>query len=71
MKSHDACLFKRAYETEAEAQEKGSEVYYCVYCCKFHRRTLMASKQGAARFAHDAKFMKAAMKRMKAEGRAG
>ena len=70
MKDHEACLFKRAYETEAEAQEKGSEVYFCIYCFKFHRRTSMVSKQGAARFAHDAKFMQAAMKRLKAAGRA-
>jgi hypothetical protein len=66
VKSHDACLFKRAYETEAEAQEKGSEVYFCIYCCKFHRRTSIDSKQGEARFAHDANFMRVAMKRLKA-----
>ena len=70
MKSHDACLFKRAYETEAEAQEKGSEVYFCIYCCKFHRRSLIACRQGAARFVHDARFMRAAMKRLKTARRA-
>ena len=32
-----ACAIKRAYATEAEAEETGSRVYMCLWCGKWHR----------------------------------
>lgn len=32
-----ACGRKRAYETEAEAFQKGQQTYLCRYCGKWHR----------------------------------
>jgi hypothetical protein len=34
------CAIKRAYATEAEAQEPGSRVYMCLWCGKWHRTGL-------------------------------
>ncbi|NBW19570.1 MAG: hypothetical protein EBR82_67515 [Caulobacteraceae bacterium] len=39
MKKWEACLWKRSYDSEAEAKERGSVVYMCVYCGKYHRAT--------------------------------
>ena len=65
MKSHDACLLKVAYATEAEAQVKGQEVYFCVYCDKYHRRTPMAQKIGPLKWRHTEFLIKGAEKRRK------
>jgi hypothetical protein len=32
-----ACAIKRAYATEAEAQEPNCRVYMCLHCGKWHR----------------------------------
>ena len=63
MKSHDACLLKVAYATEAEAQVKGQEVYFCVYCEKYHRRTPMAHKIGPLKWRHAEFLIRRAEKR--------
>jgi hypothetical protein len=39
VKSHDACLYKIAYPSEAEAAGKKWEAYMCVYCGAWHRAT--------------------------------
>jgi len=48
VKKWEACIWKRAYDSEAEAMaggdDKTQDAYLCVYCCKWHRRTPMAVK---------------------------
>ena len=65
MKSHDACLFKRAYETEAEATGEGQEVYFCLYCERWHRRSPMSVKAGPLKWRHAHFFMKNAIRRIR------
>jgi hypothetical protein len=63
VKSHDACLLKAAYATEAEAQVKGQEVYFCLYCEKYHRRTPMAQKMGPLKWRHTERLISCSEKR--------
>ena len=44
MKSHDACLYKIAYATDAAAAGDKWHSYLCVYCGAFHRSTPLALK---------------------------
>jgi hypothetical protein len=63
MKPFEACLFKRGYDTEAEALQNGMEVYFCLYCCKFHSRMSLANKRKENRFAHRERFFACAKRR--------
>jgi predicted RNase H-like nuclease len=44
LKSHDACLYKIAYPTDAEAAGDKWEAYMCVYCGAWHRATPRARR---------------------------
>lgn len=63
MKKWEACLFKRAYPTEAAAQEKGSIVYLCIFCGQYHRATDPAMRR-EPKFVSEKRFMKKAAKRI-------
>ena len=63
MRRWEACLFKRAYATEAEAQIKGSTVYLCIYCGQYHRATDPAARR-EPKFVSEKRFMKKAAKRL-------
>ena len=62
MKKWEACLFKRAYETEAEAQVQGCTVYMCIFCGKYHRATDPKARR-EPKFVSEKRFMKKAAKR--------
>lgn len=44
MKTHDACLYKIAYPSEAEALGDRWEAYLCIYCGAWHRATPRARR---------------------------
>lgn len=56
MKKWEACIWKRAYDSEEAALKANKyfpeqEIYLCVYCCKWHRRSPMGVRhaKGAAK----------------------
>lgn len=56
MKKWEACIWKRSYDSEAEALKANEyfpeqETYLCVYCCKWHRRSALGVRdtKGAKR----------------------
>jgi hypothetical protein len=71
VKKWEACIWKRAYESEAEALAGGDDptqdAYLCVYCCKWHRRTPMAAKRAKGMGRHFAELRYRAIKRAKRE----
>lgn len=48
MKKWEACIWKRGYNSEADAlaggRDKTQDAYLCVYCFKWHRRSPMSEK---------------------------
>lgn len=63
MTGWEACMWKRGYATEAEAQEKGKDVYFCLWCGKFHRAAKLTDK--AKQRGHHGKFLAYARMRAK------
>ena len=60
MKKWEACIWKRAYDSEALALAGGDapnqDAYLCVYCGKWHRRSPMSEKRAHGIGRHFAKM---------------
>jgi hypothetical protein len=63
VKKWEACIWKRAYDSEADALANGQEAYFCVYCSKWHCRMPIAAKQRQGAKRHERIFRAKAMER--------
>ena len=71
MKKWEACIWKRGYDSEADAlaggDNKAQDAYLCVYCCKWHRRSPMSEKRTEGIGRHFAKLRDRQIRRARLE----
>ena len=72
MKKWEACIWKRAYDSEADALAASKyfpeqETYLCVYCCKWHRRSPMGVRDAKGAAKHFAELRAKQIRRARKE----
>ena len=72
MKKWEACIWKRAYDSEAGALKANEyfpqqETYLCVYCCKWHRRSALGVRDAKGAKRHFAELRAKQIRRARRE----
>jgi hypothetical protein len=72
MKKWEACIWKRAYDSEADALKANEyfpeqETYLCVYCCKWHRRSALGVRDAKGAKRHFAELRAKQIRRARRE----
>lgn len=72
MKKSEACIWKRAYDTEEDALAVNKyfpeqETYLCVFCCKWHRRSPLGAKKAKGTARHFAEVRAQQIRRARRE----
>lgn len=72
MRKWEACIWKRAYDSEADALRANKyfpqqEIYLCVFCCKWHRRSPFGARDAKEAKRHFAELRYKQIKRARRE----
>jgi len=72
VKKWEACIWKRAYDSEADALKASKyfpeqETYLCVYCCKWHRRSAVGVRDAKGAAKHFAELRTKQIRRARKE----
>lgn len=72
MRKWEACIWKRAYDSEEEALAVNKyfpeqETYLCVYCCKWHRRSALGVRDAKGAKRHFAELRAKQIRRARKE----
>ena len=72
MKKWEACIWKRAYDCEADALKASKyfpeqQTYLCVYCCKWHRRSAVGVRDAKGAAKHFAELRAKQIRRARKE----
>lgn len=72
MKKWEACIWKRAYDSEEDASAASKyfpeqDTYLCVYCCKWHRKSPASAKQAKDQKRHFAELRAKQIRRARRE----